>query len=96
MNAMLTSVPTKLSQVTSPFQFYIGARMLRPQPVGAPGSIRDIVIENVTATDMVNLGHGYPRNWTATLDGQPIDRKHGEFLLCLGALPIAKHWTREK
>eukprot|EP00037_Helgoeca_nana_P011599 m.104310 g.104310 ORF g.104310 m.104310 type:complete len:562 (-) comp20931_c0_seq1:255-1940(-) len=66
-----------MTGVTSPFQFYIGARMLRPQPVGAPGSIRDIVIENVTATDMVNLGHGYPRNWTATLDGQPIDRKHG-------------------
>ena len=68
---------TLYSQVTSPIQFYIGARMLRPSPVGLPGSIRDVIIENVTATDMVNFGHGYPRNWTATLDGQPRDSEHG-------------------
>eukprot|EP00035_Acanthoeca_spectabilis_P014309 m.272084 g.272084 ORF g.272084 m.272084 type:complete len:475 (-) comp16106_c1_seq11:2097-3521(-) len=65
-----------MTGVTSPIQFYIGARMLRPSPVGLPGSIRDIVIKNVTATNIINWGHGYPRNWTATLDGQPRDSEH--------------------
>ena len=64
-----------MTGVDSPFQFYIGARMLRPPPVGQPGSISDIVVQNVTASSMFNTFKS--RNWTATLDGQPPDPSRG-------------------
>ena len=84
------------NNVTSPLQFYIGARRLAgcPPTAGAPtwskpcppyppgglrpaGTIRDIIVDGLVATQVLGTGHGLPgRNWTTTLDGQPPDQ-HG-------------------
>ena len=61
--------------VASPFQFYIGARLLRPPlPAATVGSISNIAAINITATNMFDIYKA--RNWTATLDGQPQDPEH--------------------
>ena len=71
-----------MDNLTSPLQFYIGARRLCRCPGGAPypgqrsfvGRITDIVVDGVTATNILGSGHAPDmRNWSVTLDGQPPD-----------------------
>lgn len=62
-----------MSKVTTPVYMYIGARSRRPEPGTHVGSISDISIEDISATDIV----GKRGNWTATLDGQPADNDAG-------------------
>ena len=83
------------NNVTSPLQFYLGARRLCGCPSGPPGtpwsqpcgayppgvprpvgSIRNIMVDRMIATDIHGLAHG-GRNWTATVDGQPESDQDG-------------------
>jgi hypothetical protein len=66
--------------VTSPLQFTIGSRLLRPPHScgGAPcvpGRIHDVSVVNFTGFDHVGLAHG-GRNWTATIDGMDRQPEH--------------------
>lgn len=69
-----------MSNVTSPFQFTIGSRLLRPASSChvdcEPGRIFNVLARNIAATDMFSPCHG-GRNWTATIDGQNFDPLHG-------------------
>jgi polygalacturonase len=50
-----------------------------PYPPGVPrpvGSIQNVVVDGMTATNIHGLAHG-GRNWTSTLDGQPEDDHNG-------------------
>ena len=65
-----------ISGTTTALYMYIGGRLRRP-PAGLPtndslvGSIHDITIVNVHATHV----HGEKGNWTATIEGQPVDSR---------------------
>lgn len=64
-------VDIRMSNVTSAFQYYIGARCLRPPPC-QPGTIVNVSAARVSARHMENTHHpGPPRNWSSTLDGMP-------------------------
>eukprot|EP00040_Diaphanoeca_grandis_P016685 m.86373 g.86373 ORF g.86373 m.86373 type:complete len:521 (+) comp25961_c0_seq1:272-1834(+) len=69
-----------INNVTSPFQFYIGSRLLRPETSCdgpcRPGRIYNIHAINVSATALYSPSHG-GRNWSSSFDGQPLDDVHG-------------------